>query len=203
MSASDESKISVKWDAEGVSKVFLTLSSGMCSTTDSVYVTVDEKPVQSIFITTSDNIFSAPVSTAYQWYLDNSPLDGITTQTLQPTEVGVYTVMITDQRGCMVTSAEMPFPITDVRSENRQLFNIYPNPADQNVIFELTNAYRGSLLISIYDVRGKVVFEEQADKVNEYFSNTFSLANLPDGLLVIHVKMKNLSFQQKLVVKHK
>ena len=89
-------------------------------------------------------------------------------------------------------------------NSNGQLDNIpaslqiKPNPASQNVTVSLINSNEGIQTVNIFDVSGKIVFEQNVEsEVKSLFVNTL---NLPDGFYFVHVSSKNQIFYGKLVI---
>jgi hypothetical protein len=81
-------------------------------------------------------------------------------------------------------------------------FSIFPNPANNEVYFDLS-AYSGqSLLIEIYNLQGQLVIER---KVEEVFDSPllFNLNNFKDAvyMAVIHIEGENLKTKKFLVKK--
>jgi hypothetical protein len=67
--------------------------------------------------------------------------------------------------------------------------NIYPNPATENVHLQTNNENIKS--IKLFNLHGQLI--------QEYFTNDFSVANLPDGIYFITTKTDKTTFTNKLI----
>jgi hypothetical protein len=74
-------------------------------------------------------------------------------------------------------------------SEDNFSIIIYPNPATENVHLQTNNENIKS--IKIFNVHGQLI--------QEYFTNDFSVANLPDGIYFITTKTDKTTFTNKLI----
>lgn len=93
----------------------------------------------------------------YQWYLDNNPIPGATSNSYEPTINGVYYVAALDTNGCFATSEE--FELTLALSMNDYTpFNMYPNPTSGKVKLELKGSTEVSF-IQLVDVTGRVIYQ--------------------------------------------
>lgn len=74
-----------------------------CSKSVNVTVTVNTPPTPGI--TQNGNVLTCTVTaSAYQWYLNGSPIPGATSQSYTITQSGNYSVQITDANGCTAMS---------------------------------------------------------------------------------------------------
>lgn len=79
--------------------------------------------------------------------------------------------------------------------EQRQHFNIYPNPADEVVFFSLPGKNIASL-VEVYSVNGRLLYQEKVQTQ----SGQINIANLNSGLYI--VKATNIAgkiYWQKLI----
>jgi acetyl esterase/lipase len=72
---------------------------------------------------------------------------------------------------------------------NSKDFIIYPNPATENVHLQTNNENIKS--IKIFNVHGQLI--------REYFTNDFSVSNLPDGIYFVTVQTDNSIYTNKLI----
>lgn len=80
-------------------------------------------------------------------------------------------------------------------------FTIYPNPSDGqvNVLFESNDALVNPY-ISIYDIKGLIVFEKQCFNQSNKFSETLQLQDLAAGLYFIIINTDKNKRTQKLII---
>lgn len=76
---------------------------------------------------------------------------------------------------------------------------VYPNPADQRIIFKIEKNDYQNISIEAYDIAGRMVFSKETDS-NIYEMN---VENLPDGIYIYRVIANsiNLGFG-KFIIKH-
>jgi hypothetical protein len=106
-------------------------------------------------------------ATAYQWYLEGSPIPGGTTQVEIPDQSGAYTVTVTDLEGCASEAA--PFsvaPVTGAEAYFLQEVRIYPNPARNFIHIEKRDEVT-KVFMTMLDAAGREVFRRDAIGVVE------------------------------------
>ncbi len=98
---------------------------------------------------TVDNVYNAVSPYSYAWS------NGDTTQTITNLGPGTYTVTITDYKGCEKTGSVLVNLVSGIGVvENEMSFNLHPNPAQSQVIIELTALKEGTTL-NIKNVLGQ------------------------------------------------
>ncbi|WP_178989173.1 T9SS type A sorting domain-containing protein [Winogradskyella schleiferi] len=76
-------------------------------------------------------------------------------------------------------------------------FNIFPNPAKEEVKIQLSNSNFGTGKINIYNIQGKVILK---DIKLQGQSSTLSISNLESGLYFVELRIGNGTTVQKLIV---
>ena len=126
-----------------------------CSTSAELVVTVNDVPDAEF--SADNNLLTATSVGTYQWYLNGSPIDGATTQSIEITEDGIYSVEVTNEWDCSAFSDEQFVSYVGVDSYSvLQQMVVYPNPAKDQVTIELPF---GECQIRIFDVNGQLVQE--------------------------------------------
>ncbi|MCS6833181.1 MAG: T9SS type A sorting domain-containing protein, partial [Flammeovirgaceae bacterium] len=136
----------------------------------------------------------------YQWYNANGQaIEGATQRTFtisgSPTGVSVEVT----QGSCKVRSS--PFGLSvgledDLREEN---ITLYPNPTNREVTLMLDGFYTGRLSIGIYDLTGRLWWEENIHKLANQFTRIYSLEYLPSGIYTLLIRAENSHIVRKLV----
>lgn len=93
----------------------------------------------------------------------------------------------------MLSAQQMP-PAAVVNASRADGFNLYPNPAVNDVVY-ITTRVNDTKRITIYDVFGKVVLEDRIT------SSALSISALVPGVYVLQVQEKEKTMTRKLVVK--
>lgn len=77
---------------------------------------------------------------------------------------------------------------------------IYPNPANSTIMLSF-NAMKGQAMISVSDVTGKIVGQQQISEVNRR-TVEFNSSDLQDGLYMVTVEQAGKRFTQRVLVQH-
>ena len=80
------------------------------------------------------------------------------------------------------------------------ILKLYPNPTSSSSQVEVENLYRGEVSIRIYNLLGKEIFRTSASKLNNLFSYTLQLQQLPASLYFVQMNMGRTVYSEKLVV---
>ena len=134
----------------------------------------------------------------YLWKMGNNIIDQ--SEDIDNLSSGYYHLIITDSYGCRFISDLIPVGIPTNLSETAfsPSFNIYPNPADHLINFNLSDNVTNIGIIELFDVSGNIVYKE--DVVKSIGSiNTLSLAN---GIYFIKAIVNNRSVVKKLIIAH-
>lgn len=73
----------------------------------------------------------------------------------------------------------------------------YPNPFIQTVYFQFSKPIADSISISVYDVLGRLVYEQNKKAVNEILS--VDLSGLPRSEYLIRLNTANLNYFTKII----
>ncbi len=164
---------------------------GECETTERAEVTVTvadapETPTISLDANTNE-ITVAQQFTAYQWYLDNQPIDGATNATLIADREGTYTLEAFNEDGCSSFSENIvidTLSITDVLSPIESII-IYPNPVNEILYINGLDGIKDKIQsLKIVNTLGQVI---------STYDNSFTeldTSNLAEGLYFLVLNNK-------------
>lgn len=98
----------------------------------------------------------------YKWYMNNELLENETHHYILPVRSGLYTVEVTDESGCQLTSAPAEFIISNTGNPMIQEgLLVYPNPTDGLVHVQLPEPYTDkNMMLIIYDGQGKALYQQ-------------------------------------------
>lgn len=99
-----------------------------CSNSAQVTILVNSAPTP--VATVNEDVVQTGNYVTYQWYVNNSPIPGATSQTWQFAENGNYYVVVTDGNGCSGTSATTSVTTAKIEGQDKLMFQIYPNPTN-------------------------------------------------------------------------
>lgn len=162
-----------------------------CENSTTFDVTVLEAPDASI--TQDGFVLSTTASGDLQWYLNSDPIDGATESTYTCIEDGSYYVIATGSNDCTDQSSTINVTGTDVENHSLADFNIYPNPALNQVYIEIP---QNSVSLSIYDITGKVLI-----KKDDFNTSSLDISVLNAGVYMIEIQKDNVKGVRKLLVK--
>jgi hypothetical protein len=132
-------------------------SNGCAFNSDTVSVSVSELEV----IITADGVdLSVPSGyVSYQWFYNNSPVPGATTENFTATASGYYMVQVTDVNGCTGDSYTLEFTMPSSVGEHEAdlPFVVYPNPSEGQ--FQLNTEFSDAYSILILNAVGQRVLE--------------------------------------------
>lgn len=118
----------------------------------------------------------------YQWYLNNTMINGATNNSLVAEQPGSYTVEITN-KGCTVVSAPVEIALI-LSNEIGAALNIYPNPG-QDYFFIETPVNKNDR-IEVADEAGRVIWSRKFSK-SESCREKVNISRWPSGVYsVIH-----------------
>jgi Secretion system C-terminal sorting domain len=81
-------------------------------------------------------------------------------------------------------------PVNNDSVSNDQ-FIVFPKPAQNLINIKISDSLNGTIRIIMYDVNGRVVLSDQAEKSIESFEKTFNIITLASGMYIIQVNIAN------------
>jgi hypothetical protein len=177
-----------------------TVYTGACQSTGTATMTVGTAPPTPTF-TQLGNILTSSSSTAYQWYLNGSPIPGETNQTIDISLYGpgYYSVWVDNGSGCQSSSTVVYLTPTDVH-----LISVFtgveisPNPAHDilNVIFK--SAPEKDVNYTIVNALGQTVKTGKI-KGGTVDKATIEVDALADGLYTLGLSSGSTSTNYKFI----
>ncbi|MBX7095882.1 MAG: T9SS type A sorting domain-containing protein, partial [Flavobacteriales bacterium] len=181
----------------------VTASSGQCTSTASVTVTVNNLPAAPV-VSQSGNDLASTAAVSYQWYLNGSPIAGATSQTFTPVVNGDYTVEITDANGCSMMSAT-PFTFSGIgagilEEVNSNYIHIYPNPSSGIFTLEVNAPWDGNHKVEIVNAVGQVVYSTSLTLVSGQNAKTdVHLPAIAPGMYSVKISNNDHSAVKRIV----
>lgn len=156
--------------------VVVTSANGCTDTSLITDITVNPLPVP--VITANGSVWSTSLSySSYQWNHNGSPITGATNAIYTITlNTGVYTVTVTDDKGCLGTSA--PYTAsTGIYNINGKEYHIkvYPNPASHTLFIDADKEVH----ISLRSIDGRQIADYKTAKV-------INISSLSEGLYFLY-----------------
>ncbi len=137
---------------------------------------------------------AGPGGSDYEWSNDAS------TQTIEVTVAGSYSVTVTSAAGCVYTDEVTLIDVTSIAEVQKNAPKIYPNPTSSQIFIELQNDLPE--YITLENTLGQNLQNHKIAKGVEFSTLELNVSNVPDGmyLLRFHYKEKGKMLLRKLVV---
>lgn len=163
-----------------------------CLVSDSVRINFTPIPAQPVITKNNDSLISS-AAFSYQWYRNDTLMEGTNLRGIKPVVAGMYKVLIIDSNGC--SNVSIPYSSNVGTSElSSDDVKIYPNPATTNLTIELANTVYD---LSIVDVTGRVVFT-QTSVTNS--SLQINCKSFHKGIYFIQIQKPNTTYRKKLII---
>ena len=197
-SSTDQNPTQICYQNPGVYDVTL-ITSGTDTLTLPGYITVNATPPIPA-ITQAGYTLTSSAASSYQWQLNSVDIPGATNQSYDALQSGYYTVIISDNNGC-VNAGTTYVLIDGVESVgNASDISIYPNPSNGYFTIEWNSEQivTGTSL-QIYNALGQLVFQSEESGTSSY-KKEIQLNNITTGVYFIEVKSGDTMTRKKIVV---
>ena len=77
---------------------------------------------------------------------------------------------------------------------------IYPNPTTSKINLDITNEYKGDVLIKLYNVNGQLYFEENSKMTNDGLLKQIDVSNYNRGIYFVELQFNNKKEVRKLII---
>ncbi len=143
----------------------------------------------------------------YQWYLQGSTIAGATTRFYTVTQAGYYFVKVSDLVGCTAQSPDafVSYPaclstgIEDVY--DMPVFDVYPNPATNEVTVSFIQTVSGNARIEIIDLVGQTIYSNADINASTGFKYTINTGAIAAGPYLIRVTNAEGKFTVRSLIK--
>lgn len=133
------------------------------------------------------NILSVPTGFTYQWYLNNEPIQGAVSNSVEVTSSGIYYVEVSNGI-CTSTSDSRQLVITGIDDVLFKLgLNVYPNPVSDKLFLKHSN---NSFSFKLFDLKGNIILDHDF-LVNKGEISYFDLSNLKSAFYILNVELDN------------
>jgi hypothetical protein len=150
-------------------------------------------PMPSIAFTVDGVTLTALDGDAWQWYLNNEPIVGATSNTYVMETSGAYSVEVTGINGCGAMSGVTNYTVGVLEAAEAGI-SVYPNPMDQTARIQLPE---GLFNLEIRDMTGRLVWSQSACQN----SVTLERGSLASGNYHLVISGGSIHATQRLMVK--
>ncbi len=179
-----------------------TASLGACNVSGTSSITVSPAPqIPVIGFDNNGALTTTVVAQSYQWYLNGSPINGETNNTINPTTNGWYSIWVANG-SCVASSNAIEYLLVGI-TEKTNIFNglnISPVPATDEITVNYPYASpKQKLSFEIVNALGQVVLASdlKIDSVDN--SAKINIQSLSSGAYIINFKTENKKGSYKLI----
>ena len=170
-------------------------ASGCRTFSDTLTFTVLPAPDVPVITADGLELTSSPAD-AYQWYMNDEPIEGATGQTFVAGSSGTYAVEVTAANGCSAISAPEQVIITGLAEGTTSATPaLWPSPARDQLTVQLP-AGNGTVHLSVIDAGGKLVLQRT---VNAEGTLQLPLTGLAPGTYALRLERGSERWQQRFV----
>ncbi len=170
-----------------------------CSAVDSAEVTVNIIPFVMLGADTSITqgqsltLDAGFAGSTYEWNTSE------TTQTINVTTSGTYTVTVTDENGCSGTDEIVVDVKVGIQGLSESTVRIYPNPAREQAWIELDAS--GSLDIQVFSLEGRKLAELQHTASGDNTLIPIDFSNYSEGVYFIQLRLDGIDLGMYRILK--
>lgn len=199
----NDSSVSYLWNtgqttaciyANHAGNYYVTVTDANNCTAVSNHLAINVYPIPPVSISVNGDTLRAFNALTYQWYLNDTIINGATDSIYVANQTGNYTVAITDTNGCRVVSNAVNVVVSGITSFSNQqsIISIHPNPASSQLFIESTEEIKQ---VNIYNTLGEVVLAVGSSMVNR----PLSIVSLTRGVYIAEIKTKDASVKKRWV----
>jgi hypothetical protein len=138
----------------------------------------------------------------YQWYRNGMPIPGAVDRTLTVTQIGSFTVMVTNEKGCSRLSQPFSFttiPVEDIPAASAWSLDLHPDPAGDAIFVTVRHLAASTCTVQLLDHIGRVLEWKDVVRSGDTFPVSFELASRPSGVYFISVMSEGRSLVKRFV----
>ncbi|MGY6560561.1 MAG: LamG-like jellyroll fold domain-containing protein [Luteibaculaceae bacterium] len=163
-----------------------------------VNITVNPLPTPTIVYNSALEQLETEVFEDYQWFFNGVFINGANEQTYQTTVDGLYMVVVTDENGCLGESEIFNLITVGVKELSLEVgFNLYPNPASNQVNISYTGSLTERVALTIFDLSGKAV----GSAVINQNQQVIDISGLAQGIYLFRIETPTTSQTKRIAVR--
>jgi len=150
-------------------------------------------------ITTINFTLYSSVCCGNQWYLNDEAIPGATDQSYTATESGWYFDIIT-LNGCSSDTSEIIDLVVGIDESRDMKVSLLPNPAGDFVKINHSGQIRGSVLMTVTSIDGRVISRNDFETPDENNELVKDISSFAPGLYFVAIYSGNKVVVSKLIV---
>lgn len=179
---------SIEFNISASEELTVTGTTDGCSTTETVAVTALTTPATPLITKVGDVLYSSS-SEGNQWYLNGTPIEGATADSLVLTATGDYTVEVTNEEtSCSALSAVSSVISLGIKNTIQEISaKLYPNPSKGEFLIEINSTISGNYALELINTTGQVIKSWTVDIAKGNQQIPVRLAGYANGVYYIRV----------------
>ena len=105
---------------------------------------------------------------------------------------------VTGFGGCIVQTQNVVTGINDL-TNNSHLLHLFPNPAQENLSYELKSTAAGSYTIKIFDLNGRLMYSKGGRDIGNIIKGSMPIDFLSRGTYILEIRTKKTTARRKLL----
>ena len=165
-----------------------------CETTAEFDVVISPVPAKPVIERYNSTQLIATESAKYQWFRNDTLLKNDTSRVLVVTELGKYSVKVSNIQGCSALSDS--YEVLTSIDENKYSFDVYPNPTKGIVYF--SDKLNGMVInsIKLMNSEGKEINNKLTRENSEY---VMDISDLSSGVYFIQINFGSETIVRKVI----
>jgi uncharacterized repeat protein (TIGR01451 family) len=204
-SSTDANPVAICYPNAGSYDVTLiaTNALGSDTITQAQYINVSQGPVGLNVIQSGDTLIAPAGYATYQWYFNNNPIVGATSEQYVATANGDYALSVTNANGCSAGLNISNFSVgVDALSLNGGGMIVYPNPSSGNFDVKFNSNVASLATIELLDKVGQIVASKMISTLSGSNEITFNDLNLASGIYTIKLKTNDRIVTKLISINH-
>jgi len=182
-------------------------------TSDPVLVTVVDIPpipqVENDTIESPGEVTLSAIGNNVKWYYGPNDDDPFWTGNELEISIGETTIFYVEAENevngviCESDRVEVWGVVEIIATKNINEFEnieVYPNPANREVIVDFKNGIPSKFEISISDISGRLIYTKRLEENNTSFKHSIPLLNIPSGFYSLLIGSETNIYVQKMIV---
>jgi hypothetical protein len=170
-----------------------------CKKTSEIFnVVMLAKPEKPVIMQEGNDLISSAAE-SYVWYYDNKIISGAVGRRITVNKTGYYKVEVTNKDGCSNISDPLYVEIISVDNYEGEFgVRIYPNPANDELVVDISSNQNVDILLDLTNILGNSLFKHR-EVSNGRFSKNINIEGLSSGLYFIRIMINNQVYHRKIV----
>ncbi|KAA3644295.1 MAG: T9SS C-terminal target domain-containing protein [Bacteroidetes bacterium] len=159
--------------------------------TNTIHLDFNPLPKQPIVQQVNDSLFLNAIG-SYQWFYNNSPINGATLAYFNVNQIGTYFCNYTDtSTNCSINSDTINVISIGIPKLSQPTISIFPNPSLGKIYLNLNAVQSKKIYLRLYDLFGRLISEELLLANKQQIELDYSLISKGNYIL-------NLSHENKV-----